>query len=85
VNQSCNELTPRNILLLLKDTVIFKSAPCFFLRMTPKDLAMNGREEKQDNMIREEGKMATVFRRVPIDISKENILPGCVALCTCSR
>jgi hypothetical protein len=53
--------------------------------MTPKDFAMNGREEKQDNMIREEGKMATVFRRVPIDISKENILPGCVALCTCSR
>jgi hypothetical protein len=53
--------------------------------MTPKDFAMNGREEKQDNTNREEGKMATVFRRVPIDISKENILHGCVALCTCSR
>jgi|LakMenEpi03Aug12_release.lakeMendotaPanAssembly.Ray.scaffolds.fasta_scaffold716981_1 hypothetical protein len=53
--------------------------------MTPKNFAMNGREEKQDNMIREEGKMATVFRRVPIDISKENILPGSVALCPCSR
>ncbi len=39
--------------------------------MTPKDFAMNGREEKQDYMIGEEGKMATVFRRVPIDSSKE--------------
>jgi hypothetical protein len=58
--------------------------PQDFLRMTPKDFAMNGREEKEENMIREEGKMATVFRRVPIDISKENISPGCVALRSCS-
>jgi hypothetical protein len=39
--------------------------------MTLKDLVMNGREEKQENVIGEKGKMATVFRRVPIDISKE--------------
>jgi len=73
--KSYRELVYRNILILfIAENCEIESARSFF-RMTPKDSAMIGEEGKQENTRREEPEMATVYRRIPIDISKERYSP----------